>query len=191
MQNINERNSVQLFEETVVPLGMAFLTYTPVEECNQIVKSVNPIFDINPEKMVCLKNQRQDTCGGDSGGPVVIADNNYGIGTRGEPSKDILIGLTSWGPATTCDQLGMPGVYNNVGSYVDWITKVLEERSDFVQPSLIPTPVQVGSQSPILPVQDFQLATSPPLQNIISGEPKPVEIENCKLCSSLIPYFCI
>eukprot|EP01026_Neomeris_dumetosa_P034032 TRINITY_DN2731_c1_g1_i3.p1 TRINITY_DN2731_c1_g1~~TRINITY_DN2731_c1_g1_i3.p1 ORF type:complete len:520 (-),score=74.17 TRINITY_DN2731_c1_g1_i3:133-1692(-) len=180
--NKSEKSSVDVFSQAVSPLGLGFLAYSSLEECNIAVKSVNQIFEINPEKMICFKNKAQDTCVGDSGGPVVIANDNYGITPSGDPKKDILVGLTSWGPDTTCDGLGLPGVYNNIATYVDWITSVLELRSEFVQapppevkqppPEVEPPPPKQPVLSQVIPADDGDEKPQEPPQTEVIQEPK-------------------
>ena len=59
----------------------------------------------------------KDTCGGDSGGPLFDP-----IGDLGAP---LILGITSFG--LNCAQRGVPGIYANVGNYVDWIDAFLAE----------------------------------------------------------------
>jgi hypothetical protein len=55
--------------------------------------------------MVCAGGASSDTCGGDSGGPLMVP--------RG--GAFALVGVTSWG-SDPCGRLGMPGVYARVGA---------------------------------------------------------------------------
>ena len=58
-----------------------------------------------------------DSCGGDSGGPMVyraIPDNPY-----------YQVGIVSYG-TRICGQ-GVPGVYTRVTSFLDWIESKLKE----------------------------------------------------------------
>lgn len=57
----------------------------------------------------------QDTCSGDSGGPLtkLVTSNNY------------LYGIVSFGP-NKCGTKGVPGVYTNVAKYIDWIESHME-----------------------------------------------------------------
>jgi hypothetical protein len=55
--------------------------------------------------MVCAGGASSDTCGGDSGGPLMVP--------RG--GAFALVGVTSWG-SDPCGRLGMPGVYARLGA---------------------------------------------------------------------------
>jgi trypsin len=58
----------------------------------------------NAASMVCAGGGDTDTCGGDSGGPLLVGDGAFLV----------LAGLTSWG-ANPCAEEGVPGVYTRVG----------------------------------------------------------------------------
>ncbi|XP_030567789.1 brachyurin-like [Drosophila novamexicana] len=59
---------------------------------------------------ICIKTTGgTSTCNGDSGGPLVLADDS-----------NTLIGATSFGIALGCE-VGWPGVFTRITSYVDWI----------------------------------------------------------------------
>ncbi|ESQ77875.1 trypsin-like serine protease [Asticcacaulis sp. YBE204] len=55
-----------------------------------------------------------DSCGGDSGGPLMAYDGNH---------RPYQVGLVSWGP-TPCGQVGKPGVYTRVSRFLPWIKTV-------------------------------------------------------------------
>jgi secreted trypsin-like serine protease len=57
--------------------------------------------------MVCAGGGETDTCGGDSGGPLMVGDGAFFV----------LAGLTSWG-ADPCAEEGTPGVYTRLGDPV-------------------------------------------------------------------------
>ncbi|NXT77189.1 OVCH2 protein, partial [Zapornia atra] len=69
------------------------------------------------QKMICAGfplEEGKDSCTGDSGGPLVCpSEDNLGFYT--------LHGITSWGLG--CGKKSYPGVYTNVGVFVDWIKK--------------------------------------------------------------------
>ncbi|KAI2796867.1 peptidase S1 [Blomia tropicalis] len=54
----------------------------------------------------CAMKDGVDACTGDAGGPAA--------------SNKVLLGIISWG-GEECAQQGKPGVYTNVGQFVDWI----------------------------------------------------------------------
>jgi trypsin len=61
--------------------------------------------DFSSASMVCAGGQSTDTCGGDSGGPLMVPrDGGF-----------VLVGATSWG-SSTCGQAGRFGVYARVGA---------------------------------------------------------------------------
>lgn len=64
-------------------------------------------------KVFCAANPKQSTCGGDSGGPVVL--------TNGTP---VLAGLVSWG-SSRCGGDGRPSVYTRIDQYLDWIDQAM------------------------------------------------------------------
>lgn len=73
------------------------------------------------EGMVCATASGKDACNGDSGGPMrrVVEDPSHAIGADGLPlTRDILVGVVSWGEAA-CGTA--PGVYTDVSHYVGWI----------------------------------------------------------------------
>ncbi|KFV64316.1 Ovochymase-2, partial [Dryobates pubescens] len=67
------------------------------------------------QRMICAGfplEDGKDSCTGDSGGPLVCpSEDNLGFYT--------LHGITSWGLG--CGKKSYPGVYTNVGAFVDWI----------------------------------------------------------------------
>ncbi|NXO00088.1 OVCH2 protein, partial [Rhinopomastus cyanomelas] len=67
------------------------------------------------QRMICAGfplEEGKDSCTGDSGGPLVCpSEDNSGFYT--------LRGITSWGLG--CGRKNYPGVYTNVGVFVDWI----------------------------------------------------------------------
>jgi secreted trypsin-like serine protease len=67
---------------------------------------------------ILLLNIGQDSCGGDSGGPLM---------TRNKTGKGqwFQVGLVSWG-LRKCGTKGVPGVYTNVRTYLKWILDHIE-----------------------------------------------------------------
>ena len=71
---------------------------------------------IDPSSMLCagLEIGGKDTCGGDSGGPLIL---------RLADGTEKLIGVTSWGEG--CAHAHTYGVYARVDTAVDWIEKTI------------------------------------------------------------------
>ncbi|XP_063700542.1 CLIP domain-containing serine protease HP8-like [Culicoides brevitarsis] len=89
------------------------LTGVGLETCNWIWRHKrNPI----TEKQICAGGEEgKDTCRGDSGGPLLLnhrdgKGNNYIYAA----------GIVSYGLAD-CARHNWPGIYTNVGAYMDWI----------------------------------------------------------------------
>ena len=60
--------------------------------------------------------KEKDSCGGDSGGPLMIAKAN----SEKKRKYWTQIGVVSWG-RNTCGTNGVPGVYANVNYHLQWI----------------------------------------------------------------------
>lgn len=71
------------------------------------------------ETMLCAGYPEgdQSSCGGDSGGPLII---------REGPTDWVQVGVVSWGPEP-CNVAGAYGVYTRVSSYVPWILEVTRQ----------------------------------------------------------------
>jgi secreted trypsin-like serine protease len=81
--------------------------------------------------MVCAGGGDTDTCGGDSGGPLMVSDGAFLV----------LAGLTSWG-ANQCATAGLPGVYTRLGATAlnDWV----RERVPMARESVSNTAPETG-----------------------------------------------
>lgn len=64
-------------------------------------------------KVFCAASPTQSTCGGDSGGPVVLTN-----------GAAVLAGLVSWG-SDRCGGDGRPSVYTRVDQYLGWIEEAM------------------------------------------------------------------
>lgn len=62
---------------------------------------------------ICAGEMNKDSCGGDSGGPLMVEDEINDV------YRIVQYGIVSYGPKL-CGSL-FPGVYTNVSSYVKWI----------------------------------------------------------------------
>ncbi|XP_017008811.2 spaetzle-processing enzyme [Drosophila takahashii] len=72
------------------------------------------------DTQLCAGGQAgKDTCGGDSGGPLMVYINTGG--------RDVfyIAGVTSYG-TKPCGLKGWPGVYTRTGAFVNWIQQKLE-----------------------------------------------------------------
>jgi len=63
------------------------------------------------DSMMCAADTDQDSCSGDSGGPLFDSEN------------DALVGVTSWGKG--CALAGFPGVYARISEEIVWIKDVI------------------------------------------------------------------
>lgn len=87
------------------------IPYIERSECRRVYQNSAPI----TYTQICAGGKnRQDSCGGDSGGPLQVAS-----AYLGEP-KYIQQGITSFGPRS-CGAEGNPGVYTRVAHFMDWI----------------------------------------------------------------------
>lgn len=84
------------------------------DECQVKFKEYKTV--LNDKTQLCAGgNAGQDSCGGDSGGPLfkLISDQFY------------LEGLVSFGPKK-CGSDDIPGVYTRVSGHIDWILSNLK-----------------------------------------------------------------
>jgi secreted trypsin-like serine protease len=89
------------------------------KECKAVYESLQvPDFVIGDTE-ICATGPTggKDSCFGDSGGPLIVADKGYDRGYT-------QVGIVSWGPQ--CGNPLFPGVYTRVSSFSDWIEKNLQ-----------------------------------------------------------------
>ena len=67
------------------------------------------------DDMLCAAAPGRDSCGGDSGGPLIVEG--------GGDADDVLVGIVSWG--YRCADENFPGVYARVSAHRDWIVREL------------------------------------------------------------------
>lgn len=87
--------------------------------CTQIYanQKANHLKRVIIPQQICAGGEKdRDSCGGDSGGPLMSETRD----SKGN-SFVYLAGLVSYGP-TQCGMKGWPGVYTRVSSYLDWIS---------------------------------------------------------------------
>ena len=86
------------------------------KECKAVYESLQvPDFVIGDTE-ICATGPTggKDSCFGDSGGPLIVADKDNAKGYT-------QVGIVSWGPQ--CGNPLFPGVYTRVSSFSDWIEK--------------------------------------------------------------------
>ncbi|CAH2216406.1 jg25931, partial [Pararge aegeria aegeria] len=71
-------------------------------------------------KKLCAGGSIQDSCTGDSGGPLIV--DSYYVGRR----SYVQYGIISYGPKP-CATVGIPGVYTYVDKYMQWILDNIRE----------------------------------------------------------------
>ena len=78
--------------------------------------------DVVEEQMLCagIQGGGTDTCGGDSGAPLIIPGSN--------PDQDTVVGIVSFG--SECGRPDKPGVYARVSNYYDFVWDTACEISD-------------------------------------------------------------
>lgn len=82
------------------------------ERCANGYKKAAPI----GQTQMCVGGKvGQDSCGGDSGGPLMKVDIDGPLGPR-----YYIIGVVSFG-AKFCGETNLPGVYTRISSYIPWI----------------------------------------------------------------------
>eukprot|EP01025_Chloroclados_australasicus_P045613 TRINITY_DN49_c0_g1_i4.p1 TRINITY_DN49_c0_g1~~TRINITY_DN49_c0_g1_i4.p1 ORF type:complete len:454 (-),score=41.40 TRINITY_DN49_c0_g1_i4:461-1822(-) len=112
-----------LFSTTILPLQQAQLRHTSVSECMESGKFTN----LNDNDFVCATfiggdiTGVQDTCAGDSGGPLFVSDPNSEYAVH-------QIGITSFGGDETCgDEEGKPAVYTRISAHSQWVADTLSK----------------------------------------------------------------
>jgi secreted trypsin-like serine protease len=95
------------------------LKYLPNDQCDGVAKLAGR--GTMPDTGLCAIafKSGEDTCNGDSGGPLFRAQMINGKRVR------VLVGLVSYGSG--CAQPKLPGVYTRVSKYIDWITRAQQQ----------------------------------------------------------------
>ncbi|XP_046967304.1 trypsin-1-like [Vanessa cardui] len=73
-------------------------------------------------RMLCANAPERDSCTGDSGGPLLMAQPHYTI-----------VGIVSWGRG--CARQGYPGVYARVDRFMPWLRVALRHACTCLPPS--------------------------------------------------------
>lgn len=88
------------------------ISVTSLENCRRIYANTPALLN---DRQLCAGGQnRRDSCGGDSGGPLQRID------SLNDDVRFVQYGVVSFGPRL-CGQEGFPGVYTRTDSYIDWI----------------------------------------------------------------------
>eukprot|EP01026_Neomeris_dumetosa_P045436 TRINITY_DN38483_c1_g1_i6.p1 TRINITY_DN38483_c1_g1~~TRINITY_DN38483_c1_g1_i6.p1 ORF type:complete len:288 (-),score=53.00 TRINITY_DN38483_c1_g1_i6:241-1104(-) len=161
------------FLGTVKPLQQATLIFDDPESCQEKARQEREIYEIDDDVMLCAINPSQDTCVGDSGGPLLY------LGA--DESERIQVGLTSWGPDVSCAGFkGFPGVYTRVATFIEWIDTTSDKiTAQFGQLPFVQTKSQTqGSENvtetPTTPTVPPTTSTVP----VVEGEtPPPADSE--------------
>ncbi|KAK1147726.1 transmembrane protease serine 4-like [Acipenser oxyrinchus oxyrinchus] len=95
-------------------LQQAELAYLDRAICNRPISYAGLI----TPRMLCAGSLegKVDSCQGDSGGPLVLLRERWQ-----------LVGVVSWG--TGCARPNRPGIYTNLGVFLDWIHGVMQQYS--------------------------------------------------------------
>lgn len=81
--------------------------------CYMAMSGLNPSgisFNPNSTNFCAGTTNNEDSCRGDSGGPIIVADTG------------VQLGIVSWGSAV-CATSGTYGVYTNISHFTNWITQ--------------------------------------------------------------------
>jgi secreted trypsin-like serine protease len=84
------------------------------KECKAVYESLQVPDFVVGDTEICATGPTggKDSCFGDSGGPLIVAD-------KGNAEGYTQVGIVSWGPQ--CGNPLFPGVYTRVSSFSDWI----------------------------------------------------------------------
>jgi len=112
-------NDDQSFSDVLLSVDLNYLTNTacttpPFQyENNRITNN-----------MMCAFAPEKDSCGGDSGGPLMLGRN------EGGPSDSFVqVGIVSWRDRNAgCASSEFPGVYTRVSSVADWVQRTVCAR---------------------------------------------------------------
>ena len=80
-------------------------------ECN----NVNVDFKKKPSRQICAGENNKNTCQGDTGGPLFVAD------FVNRTMSYVLVGITSYGNNCTNN----PSIYTRVSFYLSWIEEFI------------------------------------------------------------------
>ncbi|KAK9881642.1 hypothetical protein WA026_017163 [Henosepilachna vigintioctopunctata] len=91
-------------------LKKAILPQVSLDKCRKLYEQRDTIV----ETQLCAGGHKEDSCNGDSGGPLSL------MVPLGRFSREVQFGIVSYG-LKNCGTEGYPGVYTRVNNYVQWI----------------------------------------------------------------------
>ncbi|XP_072749673.1 melanization protease 1-like [Anoplolepis gracilipes] len=87
----------------------------PVLEMGRCIKSFKSFTELSGQQQMCAGGVvGEDSCGGDSGGPLMKVQSLNG------PPRYYFIGIVSFG-AKACGSFTTPAIYSKVAAYIPWI----------------------------------------------------------------------
>ena len=108
-----DTNPSNLIDTISTNLLEAIVDYVPSDNCYSRMLAAGGDDPINPT-MLCAYEEGEDSCSGDSGGPLFLKGD--------DPSEDSLVGLVSWGYECGAST---PGVYTRISYFYDWIIETM------------------------------------------------------------------
>ena len=112
-------------------LREAYIPLVDNPSCNTKYQGLREI----GSKQICAGDENKDSCGGDSGGPLLSSELGEG--------KWAVIGVVSFGPRECAHDGKIPGVYARVDEYLDWIES--KTKSSVITTTLKPTTTTIKS----------------------------------------------
>eukprot|EP01025_Chloroclados_australasicus_P066075 TRINITY_DN903_c0_g1_i1.p1 TRINITY_DN903_c0_g1~~TRINITY_DN903_c0_g1_i1.p1 ORF type:complete len:588 (-),score=61.67 TRINITY_DN903_c0_g1_i1:342-2105(-) len=143
-------------------LRMGTLKYVSDSICEAIMSAVSDgRLTVHKDREVCAYNSDIDSCDGDSGGPLLLAD------SEGDPTEDVQVGIVSWGPPGACGQSNrqLVGVYTSVSHYLPWIEQIKQEVA--ILPSQ--APVELAIEEPVTNSPDIAVSVDSKCLNTKNG----------------------
>eukprot|EP00210_Caulerpa_lentillifera_P009321 g8885.t1 len=101
------------------------MTFIPLSACNKEKRWNGQI----KKSMICAEGGYIDTKEGDSGGPLLKLNRKHGSYKSGEPSRDRIVGITSFGIEDS-EPNDAPGVYTSVSLFRYWIDCIIEGKEN-------------------------------------------------------------
>ena len=117
-ENIKEENGEWHSSKSANIMKRLDTTLLSTESCIDAYNTlVGRHLSIKKGQNVCTKAlEGQDSCNGDSGGPLMTSIDNEKMSKK----QWIQVGIVSWG-LNKCGVKGIPGVYTNVKDYLKWV----------------------------------------------------------------------